>query len=162
MIGVGEIAPPLELPDLSATDRGVSPAPNSEPVLAVFWKPSCGTCDLAFPYLQRLYQAYPSEGWRMLAISQEDASVSDEFARKYGVTFPVLTEGDGWPISTQYDPDATPTMFLISPDGKIELASAGFDKEALNEVSRLIAGHLGLDAQIIAVEDDGNPSFRPG
>ncbi len=162
MLAVGEIAPPFELPDLAAAVHGVPQTPAGEPVLTVFWKPRCGTCDLAFPYLQRLYQAYPSEGWQMLSVSQDDATVSAEFARKYGATFPVLIEGDGWPISMLYDPEATPTMFLIAPDGTVEFASAGFDKEALNEVSGLIAGHLDADPQIIAHEDDGNPSFRPG
>ncbi|MCH7811368.1 MAG: TlpA family protein disulfide reductase [Chloroflexi bacterium] len=160
MLSVGDQAPPFDLPDLAAKQHRL--VDGEAPVLAVFWKPSCATCDLAFPYLQRLYEAYPGDGWRLLAVSQEDATSSGQFAQQYGITFPILIEGDGWPASMAYDPEATPTLFLISPDGAIEHASVGFEKAALNEISEALAKHLGVSSQLIAREDDGNPPFRPG
>lgn len=160
MLSAGERAPTFDLPDLEGRRHRLDDVQG--PALAVFWKPACGTCDLAFPYLQRLAEVYPTDRWQLLAISQEDAEASGDFARQHGLTIPILVEGDGWPVSQQYDPDATPAFFLIAPDGTIEMTSVGFDKQELNEISRRLAERLGESPKVIAEEDDGNPSFRPG
>ncbi len=162
MLTVGEQAPPFELTDLGGQKHRLEAALDRGPVLTVFWKPSCGTCDLAFPYLQRLANAYPSDRWQLFAVSQDSAEPSADFASQYGLTFPILIEGEGWPASRQYDPEATPTFFLIAPAGTIEMTSIGFYKDELNEVARRLAEHLDEPAKVIAEADDGNPSFRPG
>lgn len=162
MLTPGEEAPVFELPDLAGQRHRLEEALSRGPVLAVFWKPSCGTCHLIFPYLQRLTEAYPSDGWQLLALSQDSAEASAEFARQYGLTFPVLIEGEGWPVSRRYDPEATPTFFLIGQDGSIEMSSVGLSKEELNQVSGRLAERLGQAPRVIAEEDDGNPPFKPG
>ena len=158
MLSEGARAPAFELPDLAGRPHAL----GSGPALAVFWKPRCATCDLAFPYLERLHQAYPSDRWQLLAVSQDNLERSAAFARQYALSFPVLIEDEGWPVSRQYDPEATPTCFLIGPDGEIEMASAGFVKDELNQIASRLAQHLGEAPQVIAEEDDGNPAFRPG
>lgn len=163
MLTVGEPAPELDLPDLEGRRHRLQEALAPGPALAVFWKADCATCHLAFPYLQRLAEAYPSGDWQILAVSQDTAQASGDFARRYGLTFPTLIEEDeGWSASRRYDPDATPTAFLIGRDRVIEMTSVGFSKADLNEMSRRIAEHLGEEAQVIAENDDGNPPFRPG
>ncbi len=162
MLTAGEQAPLFELTDLGGRKHRLATALAEGSVLTVFWKPSCGTCDLALPYLQRLVDAYPSDRWQLLSVSQDSAEPSADFARQYSLTFPILIEGEGWPASRQYDPEATPTFFLIAPDGTIEMTSIGFDKNELNEVARRLAGYLDEPAQVIAEADDGNPPFRPG
>src|SRR3989304_4228202 len=158
MLRRGDRAPPFELPDL----EGRLHALDGVPALVVFWKSTCATCHIAFPYLERLAQAYPGDGGRLLTVSQDSPAASREFARALGLTLPVLIEGEGWPVSKQYDPEATPTLFLIGPDGTIELISIGFDKAELNEISRRLAGRLGVEPQVVAEQDDGNPFFKPG
>ncbi len=162
MLGPGEQAPAFELPDLEGGIQRLEDALTLGPVLAAFWQPHCDTCRLAFPYLQRLADTYPAPRWRLLAISQESERASRDFARQYGLTMPVLLDGEGWPVSRQYDPEATPTLFLIAPDGTIEVTSVGFDKRDLNEIARRLAAHLGEEATPIAEDGDGNPPFRPG
>lgn len=162
MLSAGERAPEFDLPDLAGQQHRLEAALQLGPALAVFWKSGCNTCDLTFSYLQRLAQAYPEGRWQLLAISQEGAQASEEFARQHGLTFPILIEGEGWPVSQQYDPDATPTLYLIEPDGVISMTSVGFHKQELNEISRRIAERLGERPQVIAEDDDGNPPFRPG
>ena len=162
MLTAGERAPAFDLPDLDGRRHRLEDALAQGPAIAVFWKPACGTCHLAFPYLQRLAEAYPSGGGQLLSISQDSAEASGDFARRYGLTFPTLVDGEGWPVSHQYDPDATPTFFLIGGNGTIEMTSAGFSKEELNEVSHRLAEHLGEAPRVIAEENDGNPPFKPG
>jgi peroxiredoxin len=162
MLTVGERAPAFDLPDLDGRRHRLEDALARGPALAVFWKADCATCHLAFPYLRRLAEAYPSGEWQILAVSQDSADASGGFARRYGLTFPTLIEDEGWPASRKYDPEATPTSFLIGRGGVIEMTSIGFDKADLNEISRRIAEHLGEEPRVIAEEDDGNPPFRPG
>jgi peroxiredoxin len=159
MLSTGDRAPTFELPDLAGQPRALS---EGVPRVLVFWKASCGTCRVAFPYIERLRQAYPGDAWRLLAISQDDAETSAAFARQQGLTVPVLVDGEGWPVSRQYDPDATPTIFLVGPDGVIEMTSVGFDKWDLNRLSARLAELLGETPQTIAEEADGNPPLRPG
>lgn len=64
--------------------------------------------------------------------------------------------------SRLYDPDATPTLYLIEPKRAVTLVSSGFDKRDLNEISRRIAGFVAADYVDVAPENDGNPAFRPG
>ncbi len=162
MLTAGDRAPAFDLPDLDGDRRSLAGTVAGGPVLAVFWKASCDTCHLAFPYLQRLAEEYPGGGWQLLAVSQDGERVSRAFATQHGLTFPVLIEGDGWPVSQQYDPDATPTLFLIAPDGSIEFTSVGFHKGDLNEIARRLAEHLGKDPRVIAEDGDGQPPFKPG
>ena len=162
MLTAGERAPAFDLPDLEGRRHRLEQVLSQGPALAVFWKSACSTCHLAFPYLQRLAEAYRSDGWRILAVSQDGAEASGDFARQCALTFPTLIEGEGWPVSRQYDPEATPTLFLIGKDGMIEMTSVGFHKEELNEISRRLAEHLGETPRVIAEENDGNPPFKPG
>ena len=162
MLDVGERAPAFALADLEGQQHRLAEEPQQGPTLAVFWKSTCATCDLVFPYLQRLTETYGAGRWQLLAVAQEGPAESADFARRLGLTIPLLVEGEGWPVSKQYDPEATPTLFLIGPDGTIEMTSVGFSKEDLNEISRRLAEHLGETPQVIAPENDGNPPFRPG
>jgi len=158
MLRSGDPAPPFELPDLEGRLWRLDGAP----ALVVFWKAACATCQLVFPYLQRLAQAYPEDGWLLLAVSQNGQAAARRFAQELGLTLPLLIEGEGWPVSKQYDPEATPTLFLIDEDGTVELTSIGFDKAELNEIARRLAERLGVEPQEIAAQDDGNPLFKPG
>ena len=162
MLTAGDRAPAFELPDLAGKRHRLGDNGAAGPAVVVFWKPACATCDLAAPYLQRLADAYPGESWRLLAISQDRSEQTADFVSEHALTFPILVDEEGWPVSNLYDPEATPTLFFVSDGGVIEMTSVGFHKEELNEVSRRLADHLGRPAQVIAEPDDGNPPFRPG
>jgi peroxiredoxin Q/BCP len=162
MLTAGARAPAFDLPDLEGRRHRLQEALRQGPVLAVFWKAACGTCHLALPYFQRLTEAYPPGRWQVLGISQDGVEASGEFARRYGLSFPMLIDGEGLPASREYDPDATPTAFLINGEGTIDMTSVGFYKADVNELSRRIAEHIGVTPQVIAEEDDGNPPFKPG
>jgi peroxiredoxin len=158
----GDQAPPFTLDTPDGQRHDLVDALRRGPVLAVFFKTTCGTCDLLFPYLNHLIEAYGDEGWHLWAVSQESPDRSRDYARRQEVRFPVLVDGPGWPASSAYDPPATPTLFLIAPDGRVEEASAGFSKDDLNAISTRLAAHLGRPPLTVAEADDGRPSFRPG
>lgn len=160
MLNPGARAPDFELASLDGRRYRLSDALPSGPVLAAFFKSACRTSDLLFRYLPRFAEAYPEAG--VWAISQDDAVETARFARERGLWLPVLVDGDGMAVSRAYDPDATPTFFLVGPDGCIDLVSVAFSKDELNEAAGRVAATVGRPPLVLAPPDDGNPPFRPG
>jgi peroxiredoxin len=161
-LSAGDDAPDFTLNTADGHTYDLVGALRQGPVLIVFVKTTCGTCDLLFPYLNQFIEAYGDEGWHLWAISQDGPDRSRDYARRQEARFPVLVDGPGWPVSSAYDPPATPTLFLIAPDGRVEETSVGFSKDDLNGTSRRLAGHLGRSPLTVAEADDGRPPFRPG
>ena len=62
---------------------------------------------------------HPEGGWTLWSVSQHPTRAAKWFAGNTGVTFPLLIDGDGFPVSRAYDPEATPTIFLVDRDGTV-------------------------------------------
>ena len=158
----GSQAPDFALRGVDGKMYSLSEALKQGPLLAVFIKTSCPTCDLILPYLNHLAETYRREGWQLWAVSQDDAEASRRYAERFKASFPVVMDDPGWPTSRAYDPPVTPTLFLIGPTGRVEAATWGFSKADLNALSERIAQHLGDPPKLVAQRDDGNPDARPG
>jgi len=83
--------------DFSLTDATDQPHRLSEalaagPVVLAFMKTGCMACNLTFPYLERLSQAFPAARYQVWGISQDPAQASSVFATRNGVTFPLLID----------------------------------------------------------------------
>ena len=160
---VGSKAPDFALPGIDGKEYSLSEALKKGPLLAVFVKTTCPTCDLVMPYLVRLSEVYPRHGWDLWVVSQSFADLSRRYAQRFGASFPVVVdEPEAWAVSHAYDPPATPTLFLIGPDGRVEAVTWGFSKADLNEIGERIARHLGERPKLVAQKDDGKPDARPG
>ncbi len=160
-VAVGLSAPDFTLQGIDGKSYSLRQAVGNGPTLLVIFKAGCGACDLAFPYINRLAEAYDGE-WKLWAIGQEPADRATDYAKKHGMNYPVLLDTPGYPVSKIYEPPGTPSFYLLSPDGTIRLTTHGFSKEDLNEISRVVASYLGVEPQEIASQDDGRPPFRPG
>jgi peroxiredoxin len=163
-LSVGAQAPDFTLTGIDGKQYSLAAALKQGPLLAVFIKTTCPVCDLAMPYLNRLTEIYADQRWQLWVITQDDQEASRRYAQTFEASFPLVVDdpADGWPVSRAYDPPATPTLFLIGPDGQLEFSGEGFSKADLNGVSEKIAGHLGVKAAVVAERDDGNPDLRPG
>ena len=162
MIQPGDRAPDFTLPGIDGLNYALHEAIGKGPVVLVLWQKDCGTCKLAAPYWSRLYDAYENLNWSFWAVSQNDAAGAADFAGRFALRPTVLVDGPGLAVSEIYDPDATPTIFVIEPDASVSMVAAGFDKDELNAVSRRIAEYAGADYVAVAPADDGNPRFKPG
>ncbi|MCC7372611.1 MAG: TlpA family protein disulfide reductase [Chloroflexi bacterium] len=162
MLDVGERAPDFTLLDSKGESHRLADALADGPVVLAFMKADCATCTLAFPYLERLHQAYPTDRWHIWGISQNPARAADWFAGRTGVTFPMLIDGDDFPVSQAYDPLATPTIFFIDPNGIIQATQYGLSKPDLNALAEQVAGVLDEQPVVIAPPNDGTPDFKPG
>jgi len=161
ILEVGAIALPFALLGTDGREYHLPKDLSHQPAVLVFFKTTCNTCDLAFPYVNRLRAAYP-DGWQLWAISQDPTDRSREYASRHGITYPVLVDAPGYAASKLYDPPATPTLVLIDSNGRVAYTTHGFSKDDLNALSRLLAAHLRVESEILAPPDDGQPAFRPG
>lgn len=161
VLEVGMSAPEFTLDDVEGRTHSLREALTTGPTLLVFFKTTCSTCDLAFPYINRLRALY-QDGWQVWAVAQDRPDSAREYARRQGMDYPVLPDTPGYSVSKRYDPPATPTLFLIDSDGRVAYMSYGFSKDDLNELSRLLAGRLGAEPRVVAPPDDGRPAFQPG
>lgn len=159
---VGDRAPDFSLTATDGSVYSLSRALETGPLVLVFFKSTCATCDLAFPYINRLAEAYPDGRWQLWAIAQDGEEATRDYARRHGIPYPVLPDVPDYPVSRQYDPPATPTLFLVEADRRIAYATHGFSKDDLNELSDLLARRLGMEPRVIAPKGDGQPDFRPG
>ncbi len=157
---VGQTAPAFSLSGIDGKSYTLN-KDSARLTLAVFFKTTCPTCMVAFPYIEKLHQAYRGVGLAVWGISQHASNLSSDFASQYGCTFPVLIDAD-WRVSKQYDPEFVPTLWLVDTNGKIIDSVVAFDKAGLNRLSQTIAARLSVSAAVIAPDDDGNPPFKPG
>jgi peroxiredoxin len=163
-LSVGAQAPDFTLSGIDGKQYSLSAALKQGPLLIVFIQTACPVCDLTMPYLNRLTEAYADQGWQLWVISQDDQQASQRYAQRFEASFPLVVDdpADGWAVSCAYDPPATPTLFLVGPDGRVQFSGQGFSKADLNAIAERIAGHLGVQPAVVAERDDGNPDFRPG
>lgn len=157
----GAIAPPFTLTATDGNRYAYPPDAAGQPLLLVFFKTTCETCDIAFPYLNRLRETYP-RGWALWAIAQDPPPAAAAYAARHGITYPILVDAPSYEASRTYDPPATPTLFLVAPDGAIAYTTHGFAKDDINHLARLISAYVGADPVTVAPADDGRPAFRPG
>ena len=118
MLATGTLAPEIQLPDLNGHPWNLSQALKNGPVILAFFKVSCPTCQLTFPFLQRLADASPSA--LLMAVSQDDAAATREFQARFGVAMPTLLDTPRiYPASNAYQITSVPSLFAVEPGGKI-------------------------------------------
>ncbi len=105
------------------------------PVLVAFFKISCPTCQFTFPYLDRLSRG----GVRFLGVSQDDAAATGAFAKRFGVTFPVVRDDGGYPASNAFGITHVPAMYLVETDRSISHAWTGFSKRDMERLAERVA-----------------------
>jgi len=110
------------------------------PVVLVFFKVSCPTCQYALPFFERLYKAYGQKGATLVGVSQNDAKDTAAFAKEFGITFPILLDDTHkYPASNAYGLTNVPSIFWIAQDGDIEISSVGWVKPDFERINRQMA-----------------------
>lgn len=161
----GQIAP---LPDKSfsdaeGTEHDLRDLLQSGPLLIGLYKSSCASSKQMFPFLERLHERYAGQGLHVLGVSQDSENITRSFARRYGITFPILVEGSDYPISREFGIAATPTIFLVTPDERVAYTTMGFMKPALDLMGDTVADTVGAAHEpLVTAADEAVPMFVPG
>jgi peroxiredoxin len=158
----GKPAPPISLSSVDGEKLTLAEALKKGPVLVAFFKVNCPTCQYTLPFLQRIYEMGGSANFTVWAISQNDAEDTRDFLREYGVRFPALLDGPGYPASNQYGLTNVPSIFLIAPDGKIQMASVGFSKVDLERIAAEVSRATGQPSAALFKPAEVVPDYKPG
>jgi peroxiredoxin len=159
---VGAKAPTFALQSADGTKLNLADALEKGPVVAAFFKVSCPTCQFTAPFLERLHESYSGEKFTLWGISQDDARDTREFLREFDVEFPTLIDDNGYPVSNQYGITNVPSVFLISPDGKIQESSVGFSKKELEKMAAAAAKATSTPPTSFFKPGEVIPDFKPG
>jgi cytochrome c biogenesis protein CcmG, thiol:disulfide interchange protein DsbE len=122
---VNKVAPTPALPTLDGPGKSSLAAYRGKVVLLNYWASWCDPCRSEAPLLQRWQPRMQPQGGTVLGIDVLDvAGDARAFARKYGLTYPILRDGDGSSQSA-YGILAYPESFVIGRDGRIAAARRG-------------------------------------
>jgi peroxiredoxin len=160
----GVQAPEIELQYVDGSKFSLREVRKKGPVVAAFFKVSCPVCQLAFPYLERVFAAYAKSGkFTFVGVSQDNAADTKAFNRQFGVTFPTLLDPAGkYPVSNAYGLTNVPTVFVISPDGEIEFSSVSWSKADVEELNRRLAKASGVVPAQIFRSGEKVVDYKPG
>jgi peroxiredoxin len=159
---VGTAAPEIDLTSTSGMKFLLQQALKCGPVVAAFFKISCPVCQFTLPYLERIYQAHPGSKVAIVGISQDEQNYTEDFAREYGITFPLLLDPvDRYPVSNAYDLTNVPSIFLIG-DGEVKLSIVGWDKQDMETLNAEVARASGVGVQPLFRRSEDVPASKAG
>jgi peroxiredoxin len=161
-IVAGNKAPGFSLKSLDNKEYSLNTLLERGPVVAAFFKISCPVCQFTFPFLERLYKHYGDDRATFLGVSQDDARATKDFAREYAVTFPLVLDENGYPVSNAYGLTNVPTVFLIDTDGTVKVSSMGFDKKDLETIAAELAQRKKISLAPLFRHDEVVPANKPG
>ena len=151
MLQPGVSGPAIELNDLENRARSLHAELKRGPVVLAFFKISCPTCQLTFPFLQRL-----SGSANVVAVSQDDARDTRDFHGRFGISIPTLLDsGPKYAASNAYGITNVPSIFVIETNGTISSAFHGFSKAELERLGQ----RFGVP---VFRETDRAPAMQPG
>jgi peroxiredoxin len=161
-IASGATAPGFVLKALDGKEYSLGKLLERGPVVAAFFKISCPVCQFTFPFLERLYKRYGSGDVTFLGISQDNAADTRDFARQFGITFAMLLDEKGYPVSNAYSLTSVPTIFLIDTDGTVQISCQGFDKLDLETIARHLAERRKISLAPLFAANENVPAHKPG
>ena len=158
----GNTAPGFSLKAVDGKDYVLASLLERGPVVVAFFKISCPVCQFTFPFLQRISERFAGKSASVVGISQDDARDTKDFNEEYGITFPTLVDDAGYPASNAYGLTNVPSVFLIAPDGTVEVSCTGFDKAALEKIASELAQHQKISSTPLFRPDEIVPALKPG
>ncbi len=161
-LNAGTPAPDFTLPTTDGKPFSLKGARKRGPVVLAFFKVSCPVCQFAFPYLQRLREAYPRDHLTIVAVSQNPKRETLSFMRDFGITFPVVLDDPGeYRVSNAYGLTNVPTIFVVGSDGNIQLSSVGWVRQEIEQIGAAAPGSAAARPKIFHPGEDV-PEFKAG
>lgn len=122
-LGIGKVAPEMELPDSSGKMIKLSEViKEKKAVLLLFWASWCDHCQQLVPQISGLYNAYKDKGLEVMAVSLDSNEKEwSDFIKKNHLTWINLCDFKKWksPIVNEYFVKKTPQFYLINNQGII-------------------------------------------
>ena len=161
-VKAGNAAPSFDLIGMDGSHYSSQEALGRGPLLLAFFKVSCPTCQYAFPFIERLFRQFRERGIQVWSVSQDNARDSQSYAQAYGVTFPVLIDEYPYEVSRAFGIQYVPTLYLIKPNGQIEMMTDGFAKADLIAIQKRFAKQFAASPPPLFLPSEKVPEFKPG
>ena len=121
---MGAIAPDFTLNNLDGSPVHLNDLRGSA-VFINFWATACRYCQYEMPNIQKMHDAYASEGLIVLGVNVGDSqSDAEGYARRLKITFPILLDSDE-KINDAYLVTGYPTSFFVDREGIIKSVYIG-------------------------------------
>lgn len=159
----GAKAPDFDLADADGRRHALSGILPERPALVVFFKTTCPTCRLAFPYLEKLNQAY-GDCVPFLGVSQDPLAEAASFARENGgASFPLLADlPPDCAASGLYGLTNVPSLFAVDRGGRVAATCVGFSKRDYRDLAGLLADWSDRLVVDLFPPGDRAPESKPG
>jgi peroxiredoxin len=161
---VPALGPGSRLPRLDLLDSAGRAAPVAAgEVLYVFFKTTCPTCELAWPFVGRLRKRAGGGPFAIIGVSQDPPAETEAFSASLGTSVPTLYDPPPWNASESLGLESVPTFFLVDSEGRIRERFEGFQKAKLEELAARAAAEGGAAASgPLFLPDERVPELRPG
>jgi cytochrome c biogenesis protein CcmG/thiol:disulfide interchange protein DsbE len=131
--GKTPVAPAFRLPRLDREGELSLAALRGKAVVLNFWASWCKPCEEEAPLLEQAWRRYRSRGLVVVGIDAQDfAGDARRFARKNGMSYPLVRDGPGRTV-TDYGVTGFPETFFVNRRGRLvgERISGAVDEERL-------------------------------
>jgi len=93
--------------------------PSPEKTVLFFFSPDCPACEENLEFWKKLYQDHGSEKLRIVGATNSDRDKTEEFVKKFQLTFPVMIVSDV-SLLDKYKVEVVPQTMLIDTSGKVQ------------------------------------------
>ena len=157
------LLPGNALPALSLTDgRGGAAAPPPGEILLGFFKTTCPTSELAWPFFDRIRRMAAGGPLSVVAVSQDGPEATERFHEGLGVSLPTLFDPEPWRASEALGLTAVPTFLRVSAGGTLREAVTGFQKDKMQQFGEEAARLAGRAPAPLFRPDERVPAVKPG
>jgi cytochrome c biogenesis protein CcmG, thiol:disulfide interchange protein DsbE len=112
-------APLFTLSRLDGPGRLSLASLRGKAVVVNFWASWCAPCKSELPVLEKSWQQYRNQGLVVLGVDAWDGtSDAKRFARKYGITYPIVHDAPG-SVVDRYGVTGFPETFFVDRSGKL-------------------------------------------
>lgn len=111
------------------------------PLLLIFFKTGCPTCQLLWPYLQKLHALYGGTAVHVAGVCQNSVAEGIAHFSDFGrATFDLLVDPEpGFAASNAFGVEAVPHLVLVSPDAVLAKVLTGWSKREMDALARELA-----------------------
>jgi peroxiredoxin len=153
----GAVFPRIEL----ETESGARFVPPRAETLYGFFKTTCPTCELTWPYIERL-RLVGGNALPVFTVSQDGRAETAAFNERLGVRVETLYDPEPWSASAALGLTNVPTLFLVGPGGRIRETVVGFQRPKLEALANRAAKLAGRRSARLFRIGESVPLIVPG
>jgi hypothetical protein len=153
----------LPFPDVTLRDETGRPVKPSEgETLYAFFKTTCATSEMAWPYVEEIRRLADGGRLRVLPVSQDDPAETAAFHGRTGYSGTALYDPPPWSASEALGLISVPAFLLVGKDGLIEETATGFQKQKMEAFAARAAESAGRFFPGLYSPEVIVPDVRPG